>query len=48
MNRVRFPLMTLEYLSIVAMLALGGVIAGGWLADQLTSRINQVCELMAR
>ena len=44
--KIKFPSMTLEYLSLSAMLALGGIYAGSWLSTALLARIHQVCQLM--
>jgi hypothetical protein len=46
MNRVRFPLMTLEYIAVTAMLAAGALVAGSWVADAITARLETFCNLM--
>jgi hypothetical protein len=46
MKPSRFPLLTLEYLSLTAMLALCALTAGPWIASALLARVSQVCELI--
>jgi hypothetical protein len=46
MKPSRFPLMTLEYLSLSIVLAVAGLMAGPWIASALLARVSQVCELM--
>jgi hypothetical protein len=42
----RFPLLTLEYLSLSVIVAVAGLMAGSWLSAALLARVSQVTELM--